>query len=59
MRNKKELVEKVNNYLADLDLPSYRKKVTTSGRNVSWLLKHISKKNKVDKSILDILERLK
>jgi hypothetical protein len=46
--NKKEKVEKINYLLktSNLDLPPYRKQVTKSGKNISWLTKHLTVKNK-------------
>jgi hypothetical protein len=46
--NKKEKVEKINYLLknSNLELPPYRKEVTKSGKNIAWLNKHITTKNK-------------
>lgn len=57
--NKSKLVETINEQLADLDLPDYRKVVSKSGRNVSWLLKNITKKNNVSEELIEMLKELK
>lgn len=45
--NKGELVMELNSLLKSkkLDLPSFRREVTTGGRNVQWLIKHIKENN--------------
>ena len=56
--DKKELVNKVNEQLKPLDLPAFRKKVTTSGRNVHWLLRNISIRNEVNKDLINMLKAI-
>lgn len=45
--SKKEIVNELNVLLRKekLDLPSFRKQVTKSGKNVAWLCKHIGDRN--------------
>jgi hypothetical protein len=53
--------EKVNNInlllkKSKLKIPSFRNEVTSSGKNVQWLLKNIHKENtKIPKNLIDLL----
>lgn len=53
--NRKELIEGINAELRAMDLPSFRKKVTSTGRNVAWLLKNMKVRNKVPDGLIDKL----
>jgi len=54
---KKEIVNELNKLLRSerLDLPSFRKQVTESGKNVAWLMKHIGDRNTNYNSTIDDL----
>ncbi len=54
--NINETVKEVNKALKPLDLPSFRKKVTKTGRNVHWLLRNISVRNEVDDELINKLK---
>lgn len=58
MNDIEETVDKINKELGMLALPSYRKVVTKSGRNVKWLLKNIRKRNEVSEELLNLLKEL-
>lgn len=55
--NKAE-IEELNHLLANpkINLPAFRKQVTITGANYSWLQKHVLTKNKdLDPRILELL----
>lgn len=55
--NKAE-IEELNHLLANpkINLPAFRKQVTNTGANYSWLQKHVQAKNKdLDPRILELL----
>ena len=54
--DKKQLIEDINTELKHMDLPSFRKTVTTTGRNVSWLLKNVKTRNDVSDSLITKLK---
>jgi len=45
--NKSDMVKELNSLLKSkkLDIPSFRREVSTGGRNVQWLIKHIKINN--------------
>jgi hypothetical protein len=55
--NKKEMVNELNKLLRTekLNLPSFRKQVNKSGKNVAWLVKHIGERNEGYNSKIDDL----
>lgn len=44
--------------LKPLKLPSFRKTVTKSGRNVPWLLRNIRIRNDVDDELISMLKTI-
>ena len=56
--NRAELIEDINTELKNLDLPSFRKRVTKTGRNVEWLLKNVSTRNSVPDTLIHKLKKL-
>ena len=56
LMNRKQLIEEINAELKPLDLPSFRKKITKTGRNVAWLLKNIARRNKVSDELITKLK---
>lgn len=55
---KQEKIDNINILLkkSKLNLPSFRKEVTSSGKNVQWLLKNINKENdKVPEKLITLL----
>ena len=57
-KNTNEIVNKVNSMLKPLKLPSFRKTVTKSGRNVPWLLRNIRIRNNVDDELISMLKTI-
>jgi hypothetical protein len=56
---KKDKIQKINYLLqhSQLNLPSYRKQITKSGKNISWLNKHITFQNdNVPDELLELLK---
>lgn len=59
MNLNKDHVAELNTLLKDpkIDLPAFRREVTTTGANYLWLQKHIQTRNRsLDRRVLELLE---